>query len=93
MQKSRGINEYFGVDEKTDEELANQDTEKVMRDLLWVKGREMRKCLNHDDYANITLMARLGDVASIIEYLHKRGVFTHWDTEEESIQDLNKFIE
>lgn len=93
MQKSKGLNEYFKVKEKTDEELASQDTEKVMRDLLWVKGREMRRCLNHDDYANIFLMARAGDVASIIDYLHKHGVFTIWHSEEESIQDLNTFIE
>lgn len=93
LQKSRGINEYFGVDEKTDEELAEQDTEKVMQSLLFVKGREMRMCLNHDDYANITLMARVGDASGIIEYLHKHGVFTHWNTMEECIQDLNEFID
>lgn len=84
MQKSRGLNEYFGVKEKTDQELADQDTETVVRRLLWVKGREIRRCLNHDDYANITLMARVGDVASVIDYLRKHGVTTIWETEEDS---------
>ena len=91
LQKSRGIEAFFGIEKKTDAELANQDTEKVVEDLLVVDSGEWVKYMTHEVKAKLWILARRYDRQGIIDLLEEIGIHTYWDNEEDYKRYMNKF--